>query len=197
MFKPERIAFKEWSLVCEALGNGDQSIILRKGGIHEGAGGFSFQHDRFWLFPTAFHEQAELFRYDSMNSESSQQADAPAEDESQGPVQFRFAAELVSTIQLVDWPQVEVLSEFHHWEPRVLKERFEYEEDRCLWLAIVRVYRAESTWEVPFHPKFRGCRSWVPVPEEPAVPTGFTPVISDAEFGELTEKISTVISQAS
>ena len=36
------IAFKEWAIICEALGAGVQSIILRKGGIHEGREGFSF-----------------------------------------------------------------------------------------------------------------------------------------------------------
>jgi hypothetical protein len=45
------IGFKEWTLICEALGNGSQSIILRKGGIAEGRAGFRFQHDEFFLFP--------------------------------------------------------------------------------------------------------------------------------------------------
>jgi hypothetical protein len=51
------IGFKEWALVCEALGNGTQSIILRKGGIAEGRDGFRFKHDEFLLFPTLYHEQ--------------------------------------------------------------------------------------------------------------------------------------------
>ena len=53
-----RTAFKEWAVICEALGSGRQSIILRKGGIHEGRGGFEFSHQEFALFPTRFHEQA-------------------------------------------------------------------------------------------------------------------------------------------
>lgn len=36
------IAFKEWDIVCKALEEGRQSLILRKGGIHEGREGFSF-----------------------------------------------------------------------------------------------------------------------------------------------------------
>ena len=35
-----RIAFKEWAMVVDALGRGEQIIILRKGGISEGRGGF-------------------------------------------------------------------------------------------------------------------------------------------------------------
>jgi hypothetical protein len=51
------IGFKEWALVCEELGSGRQSIILRKGGIAEGRSGFRFEHADFLLLPTLFHEQ--------------------------------------------------------------------------------------------------------------------------------------------
>src|SRR4029077_8093936 len=53
----ESVGFKEWAVVCEALGRGRQSIILRKGGIAEGRDGFLFKHQEFFLFPTWFHEQ--------------------------------------------------------------------------------------------------------------------------------------------
>ena len=45
-------------MVVEALGLGEQIVILRKGGIAEGEAG-SGEHERFWLFPTRFHQQAE------------------------------------------------------------------------------------------------------------------------------------------
>ena len=51
------IGFKEWAVVCEALGAGGQSVIIRKGGIVEGREGFQFRHREFFLFPTFFHEQ--------------------------------------------------------------------------------------------------------------------------------------------
>ena len=49
--------FKEWTLICDALGRGEQSIIIRKGGIAEGRAGFRFEHPEFLLFSTLFHEQ--------------------------------------------------------------------------------------------------------------------------------------------
>src|SRR5688572_20328501 len=55
-------AFKEWTLICDALGRGEQSLIIRKGGIAEGRGGFRFKHADFLLFPTLFHEQAAKLR---------------------------------------------------------------------------------------------------------------------------------------
>ncbi|SVB06991.1 uncharacterized protein METZ01_LOCUS159845, partial [marine metagenome] len=53
-----QIAFKEWAVVVEAIGSGRQIVILRKGGIAEGVGGFKAEHDRFWLFPPRFPQQA-------------------------------------------------------------------------------------------------------------------------------------------
>ena len=54
-----RTAFKEWAVIVDALGHGGQILILRKGGISEGRGGFAVEHPRFLLFPTLFHQQRE------------------------------------------------------------------------------------------------------------------------------------------
>ncbi len=42
----ERAGFKEWSSVCQAIADGRQTIIIRKGGIAEGRDGFMFQAPR-------------------------------------------------------------------------------------------------------------------------------------------------------
>src|SRR5438093_782089 len=50
------IAFKEWAVVVDALGRGEQILILRKGGIRERRGEFQVDHASFWLFATQHHE---------------------------------------------------------------------------------------------------------------------------------------------
>src|SRR6516165_5497703 len=52
------VAFKEWALVCDALIDGRQSLIPRKGGISEGHGPGVFvpEHSEFWLYPTWVHQ---------------------------------------------------------------------------------------------------------------------------------------------
>src|SRR6185312_7535985 len=50
------VAFKEWSGVREAIADGRQTLILRKGGIAEGPTGFRPEHAAFWLYPTRVHE---------------------------------------------------------------------------------------------------------------------------------------------
>ena len=56
MMAETKVAFKEWAVVVEALGAGEQILILRKGGIHEQRGQFTVAHGEFWLFPTQYHE---------------------------------------------------------------------------------------------------------------------------------------------
>src|SRR5215475_1500627 len=56
------VAFKDWAAICDAMGQGRQSLILRKGGLYEGRDGFQFKHPDFFLFPTGFHEQLEKLR---------------------------------------------------------------------------------------------------------------------------------------
>ena len=50
------IAFKEWASIVNALAQGKQIIILRKGGIREDAGEFQVEHGEFFLFPTYEHQ---------------------------------------------------------------------------------------------------------------------------------------------
>ena len=56
------VAFKEWAGVCDALSSGRQSLILRKGGVSEGPGGFRPEHPAFWLYPTHVHEAEQGLR---------------------------------------------------------------------------------------------------------------------------------------
>ena len=67
-----RVAFKEWSVVVDLLGRGEQILVLRKGGISEGRDGFRIDHNEFLLFPTRFHQERESIteaaraRYDEL-----------------------------------------------------------------------------------------------------------------------------------
>src|SRR4051812_45939280 len=56
------VAFKEWAGICAKLASGEQSLILRKGGISEENGEFRPEHPRFWLYPTYFHEPEHVER---------------------------------------------------------------------------------------------------------------------------------------
>jgi hypothetical protein len=163
------IGFKEWALVCDALGSGRQSIILRKGGIAEGRDGFRFQHRIFLLMPTLFHEQVNKLKL----PESTQ---IPQPKTGTHSLTLRAVAEW--TQDLTDWEQIKRLETLHIWKEQVVRERFEYDSKQGLSLAFLRIYRLHAPFEFPDASKYGGCRSWVNLPET-CLSTAGTPVLDD------------------
>ena len=173
------IGFKEWSLVCDALGRGEQSIILRKGGIAEGCEKFSFQHREFFLFPTFFHEQATKVRIAS--------ASPP---ESRDIITIRWYAKAENALKIDSLGIAEALSPLHILMPEVVRERFGY-KDEGLHVAFLRVFELSPSWILQNERRFAGCRSWVDLPLPPEMK--MRPVVDDgahqrirADFDRLT-----------
>ena len=163
------IGFKEWTLICEALGRGQQSIILRKGGIAEGRAGFRFQHEEFLLLPTLFHEQVAKLKIP---------ADTPLPQNAPGVHTVSYRVHVEWTRDLSDWEQIRRLDPFHLWREHVIRERFEYDGKQGVSLAFVRVFKLNSPASFPDEPKYGGCRSWVNLPDLQGLDL-FHPVISD------------------
>jgi hypothetical protein len=166
----ESIGFKEWAIVCEALGRGGQSIIVRKGGIAEGRAGFSFQHREFFLFPTWFHEQPS--KVGKINFEVPE----PRADK----MEIRFLAKLDLVRAITSWAIVEALAPMHILKPEVVRERFNYDQAPGVHVGFVRMFRVMPTWTFPNERKYGGCRSWVKLPVPPAE-LRLEPVLSDTE----------------
>lgn len=175
------IGFKEWALVCQALGNGSQSVLLRKGGIAEGRDGFAFAHDQFFLFPTFFHEQIANVRTD--------ERELPAET---GGVTLRFYAEVERALWITSPTIAESLSPLHVISAGVVRDRFQYKK-KGLNVAFVRVFELAKEWAIPPDARYAGCRSWVQLPAPPEVE--IRPVLSAdtqarrrAEFDSLVDR---------
>src|SRR4051812_24140206 len=145
----QRVGFKEWALVCEALGRGEQTILLRKGGIAEGREGFGFRHDEFFLFPTFFHEQLVKVRTPA--------AEIPAPRP--GEIEIRFFAKLEARKEIMDWSHAVALEGLHILAEPVVRERFEY-KGAGLHVALVRIFRLEPRWILEDLPGYGGCRAW-------------------------------------
>ncbi|MGD9897474.1 MAG: DUF1802 family protein [Candidatus Methylacidiphilaceae bacterium] len=157
-----------------ALGQGAQSLILRKGGIAEGRSGFIPRHLDFWLLPTRFHAQASKLRPEFRCFAQGQEETEPE------AVELEYVAKLVWSRFLVDWPSVRRLVRLQLWEEALLRERFAYGQKEGLHLLMVRVYRSQKV-SCPWDRSLGGCRSWVAVEHPWSEP--LVPVLSDAEFG--------------
>jgi hypothetical protein len=162
-------AFKEWALICEALGNGRQSILIRKGGIAEGKAGFRFQHEEFFLFPTWFHEQLEKTTLSPGTS-------LPIQKE---PFEIRYLASVEWTQLVEDYEKLRRIREFHILQDSVVRERFEYKEGPGVHVALVRVFRLDPPHHIPYEKKYGGCRSWVNIPAQQG--SALVSVLSDEE----------------
>jgi len=169
-----RWAFKEWAAVCSALLAGRQSLILRKGGIHEGRAGFRVDHSEFWLFATGFHQQPDSLQPGAMD----QTLSPPAA----GTILLPGYAVVDAVEEIHDPTVLPRLAGHHVWSDRTIEERFHYRSPG-LFALIVRVYQPRSPLVLPDSPHFAGCRSWVDLPN--GLPTAdLTPVLSDAEHAQ-------------
>lgn len=190
MSSPVPVGFKEWSFVCEALGQGVQTLILRKGGIHEGKKGFQFLHNDFWLFPTGFHTQGDQLNWLPANADKV----AVPQDEARELVEIRYFAHLHDLWRVTEWERVAQLAPLHVWTEEVVRERFAWNEDSCLHIALVRVSRLPQTWSFPYKPGYGGCRSWVNLPEEgTALESQLQPVLDETIWQTQADTIRTIL----
>ncbi len=173
------IGFKEWAIVCKAISSGDQSVIIRKGGIHEGRDGFRFQHDEFYLFPTLFHEQVART---TLPPETS--IPALPEDE----VRIDTFVRVESAELIADLSRALQFRPFHILKDSVVEERFNYYEPQGVNVAVIRAYRLPEPWIFPMEKKFGGCRSWVTLPHPPDL-AEMEAVISDEAHGRRVEQM--------
>lgn len=176
------VGFKEWQVVCDALASGRQSILLRKGGIHEGRQGFSFAHELFFLFPTRFHTTSEQVKEG--------QVVVMPEWKPGDLIRITHYVEAAWAITLTEWEKVSALEPFHIYSEQTVRDRFDWEgkgmASGSIHLALARVLALAEPWEFAYEPKYGGCRSWVNLPEPPE---GWretaSPVLDDGAFQDL------------
>src|SRR5438128_2347578 len=131
-------AFKEWAVVCRALGEGRQILILRKGGIAEGPRGFEVTDRQFFLFPTYLHQ--------APTSVVPEWRDALAGsvDPSPGRVSISHYAIVSSWLRITSIEKLRALEGLHIWSDELVSERFHrWSEDGVIAL-LVRVYALPS-----------------------------------------------------
>ncbi|MFO1023313.1 MAG: DUF1802 family protein [Planctomycetales bacterium] len=184
MESSNRFAFKEWAVICAALGNGRQSLILRKGGIHEGADGFQVEHPEFWLFPTYLHQGQPNGLIDEVRDLYEDSTRNRPRDEM---IHLQYYAVVEETHYLATELQLSRLQPFHVWSHRTVEDRFHYRKPG-IFLLVVRMYALPKPIAIPNSPHFDGCRTWVDFPTEIST-AELTPVLSEEDFAALRSRI--------
>ena len=179
-------AFKEWAVICEALAQGKQSLILRKGGIAEDAGEFTVEQPRFWLYPTFTHQQTTGIQPEARPLLEQALAHRPPA----GKLRLEHWADVVTIYRLRDELPLLLLSHLHSWSEETVRQRFHYREPG-LFLLVARVHRA-ALHEIDELPAYAGCKSWVEL-EKPLSIEGSTPVLDDDSFNVVRRQLDMLL----
>jgi hypothetical protein len=176
------VAFKEWAVVCRALAQGQQSIILRKGGIAEAGGRFRPEHDEFLLYPTYFHEHRAGVKPEFLPLLEAAQAEQPPV----GILRLTHCVRVVAVRHLSELDDALALDALHVWTPEVVRQRFHYRTPG-LFALLVRVFQLPSAVEWPERPAYAGCKSWVEL-DAPVATAGALPVLAEDQHAELLRR---------
>jgi hypothetical protein len=149
-------ALKEWATVILALENGDQTVLLRKGGILETTSGFKVEDKKFVLFPTYEHQdnaslKSQFFRY---------LADVREQKPREGLNRITSYAEVLAENYVSSMQKIEELSKFHIWSDSYMVERMNWMPQKPMTAIFLKVYKIPPV-EIPVLPEYHGCKSWI------------------------------------
>lgn len=179
-----KVAFKEWAAICQALGQGRQSIVLRKGGIAEN---FEPEQTRFWLFPTYLHQQETSLRDDARPLLEQALADKPTDD----MVHLSHFAEVTGIYHVRELMPALMLAHLHLLSEATVRQRFEYRTPG-LYVFCLRVFAVPVAHALPSRPEYAGCKSWVEL-EQPLSIVGARPVILDQQHDDVQKSLDMLL----
>lgn len=186
----EVIGLKEWAVAVEALEQGKQILIMRKGGIREETRDFEVESDSFYLYPTYEHQRQELVKPPyALRVE----ALASAWNREQSELTVRCYAELAEDILIDSQEQLDKLRSFHIWTDRFAEERLKWKRTKPLHVMLLRVHTLDEPVRVPILPEYNGCKSWIGLPAERLHAAARTPVLSDEAFAKRVDEVKTAL----
>ena len=168
---PNHTALKEWASVIDALGRGEQVILIRKGGIADPH--FGLEADRFYLYPTNYHEGGEETR----------------------TVPITHWCEVARTWQVHDLDSLHRLAPLVVMDRATLDTRYRFRPDQAINVIAVRTFKLPQAVTIRLHEEYEVCRSWISFEDEIGI-DGSTPVLRDAELTALIESIDALLTAA-
>jgi hypothetical protein len=169
-------ALKEWAVVCRALEEGRQSVLLRKGGIIEETRDFALVERRFLLFPTYEH-QDESSVQPPFRAWFRETLDARPQSD---VVRISSWAEVTELFLTHDLDALLEISDAYAWSEDYIRMRMAYKPRKPMNVVVVRTYKLPASVDVAVLEHFAGCKSWVPLDDGVSL-DGSAPVLSDTE----------------
>ena len=179
-----QMALKEWAVTVRAMAQGDQVLLLRKGGIHEDGKDFRVIHREFLFYPTYLHQKEELL----------QPAHQPAlrkmleQPQHNDRITFSHWAKAEEVLEISDQEKVDDLEAHYIWTTAYAQSRLHWKPMLPLSVLLLRVYKLEQPVTVPYLPEYGGCTSWVEVMSDVSLGR-MEPVLEDSEFQRRVDDI--------
>ncbi|AFH60527.1 DUF1802 family protein [Paenibacillus caseinilyticus] len=186
----QAIGLKEWAAALEALRQGEQILIMRKGGIREETRDFQVEADSFYLYPTFEHQRKELIKPE-YQAAVDRSTEGWSPDQTQ--VELTCYAELVEDILIEDGETLAKLAGEHIWTDRFAEERLKWKKTKPLHVMLLRVYELENPATIEIREEYNGCKSWISLPGEMLQNVPRKPVLSDEEFSRKVERLRSLL----
>ncbi|MQB01960.1 MAG: DUF1802 family protein [Actinobacteria bacterium] len=159
-------ALKEWGAIAAALLDGRQTLLLRKGGIHEKRfevsppGTEQRAGQGFVLFPTVAHSHAERVR-----PEHTGVLEVGARDVRDEVFTVRCGLTLVEVIEVRRPEGLAAIEDLHIWTAESVRtDRLEFRPRHPLRAMVVRAFELPEPFILRRRPEYGGCRSWLDLP---------------------------------
>jgi hypothetical protein len=154
-------ALKEWSAAVHAMLDGRQTVLLRKGGIHEKR--FDLASSEFLFFPTVAHEHSERVRPEHRDLLRLSAADSTEDD-----MLICAGAKVVAAIEVNDPTGLEAIAAHHIWTAASVRaDRLDFRPKHRLTALVVAARPLTNPIRLPRTPAYAGCTSWVQLPLTP------------------------------
>src|SRR5690242_11864597 len=177
-------ALKEWSAAVHALLDGRQTVLLRKGGIHEKR--FAVAASRFLLFPTVAHSHAQRVR-----PEHRDLLDAAAADSTDEALVVRAGAKVVAAVEVNRPDALDEIADLHIWTADSVKnDRLDFRPRHRLTVLIVQASPLAQPLPLARTPESAGCKSWVSLPIET---TWAAPVHDDPALQRIAARVRAAV----
>jgi hypothetical protein len=183
-------ALKEWSAAVHALLDGRQTVLLRKGGIHEkrfalpdvAGSAACATAPRFLLFPTVAHSHAERVR-----PEHRDLLDAAAADSTDEALVVRAGAKVVAAVEVNRPDALDEIAPLHIWTAESVRaDRLDFRPKHRLTVLVVQASPLVEPVRLARAPEYAGCKSWVPLPVNP---TWADPMHDDGALQQIAERV--------
>ena len=178
-------ALKEWATVVRALENGDQTVILRKGGILETESGFKIESKKFLLFPTYEHQGQDGIKPQFHKYLQVVKNNQPKN----GRNKITSYAEVLYEIDLDSEEKINALSTFHIWNDSYIKTRMNWMPEKPMKVVFLKITKI-SELEIPIKSEYQGCKSWIDINED--VNFGKA-VLSDSELESKLKQFKEIV----